>query len=55
MRFAGNANYSGGISNVNDDGGTMSVTNCVMDHAGTGAGITESGTISNAAYQALCP
>jgi hypothetical protein len=55
MRFAGNANYAGGISNVNDDGGTMSVTNCVMDHAGTGAGITESRTISNAAYGALCP
>lgn len=60
MRFIGDANYAGGVGNILAGQGvttrTATITNNVMDHAATGTFIkTETGTITNSAYEALCP
>ena len=59
MRFDGDADYSDGHGNIHTEGGSgksVIVTNNVMDHAATGNSvIAETGTISNATYEGMCP
>lgn len=56
IRFKGKSDYAGNVGNVHAGAGATSVDNCVMDHAATGTHITsQTGTISNATYEAGCP
>lgn len=53
IRFANLADYADGHGNIHAEAGSITVTDCVMDHAVTGsATITETGTQTNAAWLA---
>lgn len=59
IRFDGDADYGASKGNIHTEGGSgkdVTATNNVMDHSATGTStITETGTITNAAYEGLCP
>lgn len=60
IRFEGDADYAGGKANIVAGEGptnkTTTITNNVMDHAAVGTFTKiETGTITNSAYEALCP
>jgi hypothetical protein len=57
IRFVGECDYAANHGNIFAEGGSLTATNNVMDHAVTaGSGtFTETGTESNATWEAACP